>query len=107
MIFQYKELDNKPLEEMEENETITLLRNRDQIKMNCSVQVLVRMSIKSQVQVLQVLSLLDIHKIQNNVVDRMPMAFAMPNKTLVFCTAQRPMAMAAEIPVTNLINIIL
>ena len=93
---------------MEENETITLLlRNRDQIKMNCSVQVLVRMSIKSQVQVLQVLSLLDIHKIQNNVVDRMPMAFAMPNKTLVFCTAQGPMAMAAEIPVTNLINIIL
>ena len=28
------------------------------------------------------------------------MAFAMPNKTLEFCTAQRPMAMAAEIPLT-------
>ena len=28
------------------------------------------------------------------------MAFAMPNKTLEFCTAQRPMATAAEIPLT-------
>ena len=68
--------------------------------MNCSVQFLVRMSIKYQVQVLQVLLLFAIHKIQNNIVDRMPMAFAMPNKTLEFCTAQRPMAMAAEIPLT-------
>ena len=68
--------------------------------MNCSVQFLVRMSIKSQVQVLQVLLLFAIHKIQNNIVDRMPMAFAMPNKTLEFCTAQRPMATAAEIPLT-------
>ena len=68
--------------------------------MNCSVQFLVRMSIKSQVQVLQVLVLFALHKIQNNVVDRMPMAFAMPNKNNIFCTAQRPMAMATEVPLT-------